>query len=62
MQNNIVSAFRQRLKRAGYTYISIIHLYDDEYVVYFCDHFGYYHRRFMTLNQISGTYDYFDIY
>lgn len=55
MENNIVKAFRQRLKRGGFTDISIYNRCKGEYTVSFFDRDGKYDCRVMTEIQMQNT-------
>lgn len=55
MENNIVKAFRQRLKRGGFTEISIYNQYNGTYRVYFSDRDGNRVSREMTEIQMNNT-------
>lgn len=55
MENNIVKAFRQRLKRGGFTDISIYNQYNGKYTVYFRDRDGNRDSREMTEIQMQST-------
>lgn len=55
LENNIVKAFRQRLKRGGFTEISIYDQFNGTYRVYFCDSSGKRDSRVMTELQMEGT-------
>lgn len=54
MENNIVKAFRQRLKRGGFSDIKIYNHFDGTYSVNF-RYNGKYQRRTMTLIQMQNT-------
>ena len=55
MENNVVKAFRQRLKRGGFTDISIYDQLNGVYVVSFRDKDGKRDRREMTETQMRNT-------
>lgn len=55
MENNIVKAFRQRLKRAGFTDISIYSQFNGSYFVSFRDKAGKCDCREMTEIQMNNT-------
>lgn len=55
MDNNIVKAFRQRLKRGGFTDVSIYDQCNGKYTVTFRDINGRYDRREMTEIQMQNT-------
>lgn len=55
MENNIVKAFRQRLKRGGFTDISIYDQCNGTYRVYFRDSDGNRDNREMTEIQMRNT-------
>ena len=55
MENNIVKAFRQRLKRGGFSDISIFGQCNGTYRVYFCDSHGNRDYREMTEIQMQNT-------
>lgn len=55
MENNIVKAFRQRLKRAGFTDISIYNEFNGSYRVFFRDKTGKFDGRVMTEIQMKNT-------
>lgn len=55
MENNIVKAFRQRLKRGGFTDISIYDQCNGTYSVYFRDSSGKFDSRVMTELQMENT-------
>ena len=55
MENNCVKAFRQRLKRGGFTDISIYNQCNGKYTVCFRDSDGKYDSREMTEIQMQNT-------
>ncbi|MBQ8740614.1 MAG: hypothetical protein IJY79_03585 [Clostridia bacterium] len=55
MENNVVKAFRQRLKRGGFTDISIYDQCNGTYAVHFRNRDGVCDRREMTEIQMQNT-------
>lgn len=55
MENNVVKAFRQRLKRGGFTEISIYDQFNGTYSVSFRNRYGEYDFRVMTEIQMRNT-------
>lgn len=55
MENNVVKAFRQRLKRGGFTDISIYNQCNGKYTVHFRHPNGVCDSRVMTEIQMLNT-------